>query len=449
MFAFRTWARTTPRPLAPATRTTAPADAQSTYYEATSEPLSGAPALTGTRRCDVCIIGAGYTGLSAALHLAARGLDVVVLEADRIGAGASGRNGGFVLPGFAAEIADLIGMVGAADGKRLWALSVAAVRLVEDLVAQHGIDCQLKRGALTAASSRADAAALVHLARQLDGLGYRDAVALTREETRAIVDSPLYFGGLLDHGAAHLHPLRYLHGLARAARTLGAEIFENSRVVGIDRANHVAYTGQGRVAARHLVLAANARLGTLAPDISRRILPVVTFIGATEPLDGMATRLIRKDVAIFDTRPALDYYRLTADHRLLFGGAARLFAPSDRNAAAWLARRIAHVFPQLGSPRIDYVWNGVVDLTRNRLPDVGLAADGIWYAQGFNGHGVALTTFVGRAIADAIAGDDGAFGLLARLPRRGWPGGPVIARAALPLVRSFWQICHALGRPGA
>lgn len=445
MFASRNWTRTTPQPLAPDARATVSADAQSTYYEVTSEPLLRMPALTGTRRCDVCIVGAGYTGLSAALHLAARGLDVTVLEADRIGAGASGRNGGFVLPGFAADIADLIATVGASDGKRLWALSVAAVRLVEDLIARYGIECQFKRGALTAASSRADAAALVQLARLLDELGYRDTVPLTRDQTRAIVDSPLYFGGLLDHGAAHLHPLRYLRGLARAARTLGAEIFENSRVVSIDRANHVAYTEQGRVEARHLVLAANASLGALAPDVSRRILPVVTFIGVTEPLDVMATQLIRKDVAVFDTQPALDYYRLTADHRLLFGGAARLIAPSDRSATAWLARRIAHVFPQLGSPRIDYVWKGVVDLTPHRLPDVGLAADGVWYAQGFNGHGVALTTFVGRAIADAIVGDGDAFGLLARLPRRDWLGGPMVARAAFPVVRCLWQIRHALG----
>lgn len=419
-----------------------------TYFEATAAPLARRPGLSGTRRCDVCIIGAGFTGLSTALHLATRGYEVVVLEADRAGAGASGRNSGFVLPGYAADIDELCEIVGAEQAEWLWRLSVEGVTLLKEIVAQHRIDCDLKTGALTASASPHDLDMLERQVKLMRGFGYRQAELLSRDQVRAIVDSPHYFGGLLDAGALHLHPLNYVRGLARAALAQGAEIFEDSPVIDLQRGDRPkVVTSHGAVEAHHVVLATNAYLGRLAPEIARRILPVTALLGATAPL-GAATAgaLLRRDVAVFDTKPALDYYRLTADHRLIFGSATRLIRPPRRRAADWVARQVARVFPQLGRPRMDFLWRGQIDLTLNRLPDIGRRDGGVWYAQGFNGHGVALTTLTGRVIADAIAGHDEDFALLSGLPYRPWPGGRRVARMALPLVRSWWQLEHSMAR---
>jgi len=418
------------------------------YFEATAQPLAQGPVLSGTHRCDVCVVGAGYTGLSTALHLAEQGLDVVVLEAFHVGAGASGRNSGFVLPGYAADVNELIELVGREHAARLWRLSVEAVDLVKSLIQHHSISCDLKSGALAAAASPADAEALAKQAIVMRAFGYEQASFLSRAELSGLIASPNYFGGLLDLGAAHLHPLDYARGLARAALAKSVAIYERSPVIHIGRGDRPqAITAEGAVSANHIVLAANALLGPLAPEVARRIVPVTAMIGVTEPLGSeIAKQLLPRDHAVFDTQPALDYYRLTRDHRLLFGAATRLFPPSASHAGPWLARRIARVFPQLGQPRMEFVWPGLVDLTLNRLPDIGQRSALIWYAQGFNGHGVALSTLAGRAIARAIAGRAEDFRVLASLPYRPWPGGSRFARIALPFVRSWSQLRHALGR---
>lgn len=421
--------------------------ADRTYFEATAAPLPPFPCLAESRRCDVCIVGAGFLGLSAALHLAGRGFHVVVLESRRVGAGASGRNSGFVLPGYAVEVDALLDRMGPQRGARLWRLSVDAVALVRSLAAQHGIDCDLKPGALTAAATPADAAVLARQATAMRRLGYAEVELLGARDVRSIVDGPNYHGGLLDRGAAHLHPLDFARGLARAARAAGAEIVEDSAVLRLERGDApAAVTAAGRIEARHLVVAANATVGSLAPDLARRIVPIVAHLGVTAPLGrDVATGLIRRDVAVYDTQPALDYYRRTPDHRLIFGSAVRFLPPPPGRAADWLARNIARVFPQVGAPRIEFAWEGWIDLTRNRLPDIGRRG-GLWYAQGFNGHGVALAALTGRIIADAIAGTTADFDLLQAIPFRAWPGGPRLARAALPFVRAARQLGHALGR---
>jgi gamma-glutamylputrescine oxidase len=417
-----------------------------TYFDATTADLPWRPALAGTRQCDVCVVGAGYAGLSTALHLAARGYDVVALEAGRIGDRASGRNSGFVLPGYAAGIDELCALVGADHAERLWHLSLEGVTLVRTLVARHAIACDLKSGALTAAASPADLPALDAQAALMRSFGYAKARLLSQAETRAIVDSPNYFGGLLDEGALHLHPLAYARGLACAALAQGVEIFEDSAALQIvPGARPKVVTAHGAVEAGHVVLVANASLGALAPEIARRILPVTAVLGATETLGAdVASSVLPRDVAVYDTQPALDYYRRTRDHRLIFGSAARFVRPSRRHSAAWLARNLARVFPQLAAVRMEFVWRGQVDLTLNRLPDIGRRDDGVWHAQGFNGHGVALTALAGRAIADAIAGHPEDFALLANLPYRPWPLGNTFARAALPVVRAMMQLRHTL-----
>jgi gamma-glutamylputrescine oxidase len=417
-----------------------------TYFETITAPLPRRPGLAGVRQCDVCIVGGGYAGLSTALHLAARGYETVVLEAREVGSGASGRNSGFVLPGYAAEIDELCALVGAEQAERLWRLSLEGVALVKALVARHAISCDLKAGALTAAVSQADASLLAEQVDLMHGFGYAQARLLTRSETRAIVSSPNYCGGVLDEGALHLNPLAFARGLARAALAEDVEIFENSAALRIEPGTRTrVVTAGGAVEAAHVVLAANAALGDLAPEIARRIVPVTALLGATVPLgEDAARRLLHRDVAVYDTQPALDYYRLTPDHRLIFGSAARFKRPSAAHSAAWLEGNIARVFPQLARPRIEFSWRGQVDLTLNRLPDIGRRDDGVWYAQGFNGHGVALTILTGRAIADAIAGHPEDFALLAHLPYRPWPLGNALARAALPLVRGWRQLQHSL-----
>lgn len=423
-------------------------DGELNYFEATAQPLAPRPRFSGARRCDVCVVGAGYLGLSTALHLAEQAVDVVVLEASRVGAGASGRNSGFVLPGYAADIDELIELVGRDHAARSWQLTVEAVDLVKSLIERHAIACDLKPGALAAAASPAEAMTLAGQAATMRAVGYGHARFLSRAEMSGLIASPHYSGGLLDLGAAHLHPLDYARGLARAALARGVAIYERSPVARIGYGDRPqAITAEGTVEARHIVLAANALLGPLAPDLARRIVPVAALIGATEPLGpGTANRLLPCDHAVFDTQPALDYYRLTPDHRLLFGAATCFFRPPVSRAAPWLARRIARVFPQLGRPRMDFVWHGLVDLTRNRLPDLGRRDERVWYAQGFNGHGLALSTLAGRAIAEAIAGRAESFRVLAGLPYRPWPGGSRVARTALPFIRSWFQLRHTLGR---
>lgn len=350
-----------------------------------------------------------------------------------------------MLPGYAMEIDELFHALGATRAELLWRLSVEAVRLVATLIERHRISCDLKSGALTAATSIGDLRMLEAQARLMQACGYARLTLLDRAGVRDIVPAPRYCGGLLDDGALHLDPLQLARGLARAAISEGATIHEESPVSTIEHGEHLrAVTPQGVVHAHHVVLAANAYLGPLAPGISRRILPVTAVIGATEPL-GAATaqRLLRRDVAVFDTQPALDYYRLTADHRLIFGSATRFVGPTRRQTGAWLERQIARVFPQVQPPRMAFVWRGQVDLTRNRLPDIG-RQDDLWYAQGFNGHGVALSILTGRAIAEAIAGHPEDWDLLASLPYRPWPGGVRAAKALLPLVRGFRQLGHTL-----
>jgi gamma-glutamylputrescine oxidase len=418
-----------------------------TYYAAQASPLAARPPLSGTRHCDVCIVGGGYAGLSTALHLAERGYETVLLEADRVGAGASGRNSGFVLPGYAMEIDKLCATVGAAYAEHLWRLSVEAVRLVASRAGRHSIDCDLKPGALTAAASPDDLRTLEAQAALMRRFGYGRIELLDRAAVRDIVAAPRYFGGLLDAGALHLDPLQLARGLARTAVSEGATIHEDSAVLGIEPLERPrVVTADGHVEARHVVLAANAYLGALAPRIARRILPVTALIGATAPLGAAgAARLLRRDVAVFDTQPSLDYYRLTPDHRLIFGSTTRFVRPSRQHAAAWLEHQLARVFPQLDTPRMEFVWRGQVDLTRNRLPDIGRHGD-LWYAQGFNGHGVALATLAGRAIADAIAGHGEDWEMLASLPYRPWPGGTALSRLLLPVVRGVRQLRYRLAR---
>lgn len=409
------------------------------------------PALAGRHKADVCVIGGGYTGLSAALALAERGYDVVLLEAARVGFGASGRNGGQLLPGLARSLSGYANHLGHERARALWDLSVAAVDLVKARIARFRIDCDLASGALLAAAKP----------RHLDGLkaerdyvagrlGYADLRLLDRDEVRRAVASPRFHGGLLDLRGGHLQPLAYALGLAGAAEQAGARIFEDSRVLRLlpgpqsgsgPSSGPRALTAQGEVEARHLLLCTNAYGGDLAPRLKPYIMPVASFILSTAPLGPERARaLIRENWCVCDTNFVLDYFRLSADHRLLFGGRVSYANTTPRRLAASMRRRMLHSFPQLADAEIGPVWGGLVDISRNRLPHVGRLAPEIYFAQGFSGHGVALSGLVGQVLAEAVAGTAERFDLFARLPHKPFPGGRLLRMPLLLLVTLYSRL---------
>lgn len=399
------------------------------YYAATAKGLTERPRLTESLDCDVCVVGGGFTGLSAALHLAEGGYSVVLLEAQRLGWGASGRNGGQLGSGQRKPPSVLAQMMGPGDARLLWDLAEEAKALVKERIARYAIDCDLKPGILNCAYKAGDADWLKAQAEALTrDYGYEEIAYLDRQALGERLGSDIYFGGNLDRGAGHLHPLNYALGLARAAEEAGARLFEDSAALAIEgTAKPVARTAKGEVRAGHLVIACNGYLDKLEPRIAANIMPINNFVLATEPLgeDG-ARALIRDDVAVCDTKFVVDYYRLSADKRLLFGGGESYSPRLPRDLKAFVRRYMLRVFPQLSATRIDYAWGGTLAITMNRLPDFGRLEGNVFYAQGFSGHGVALTSLAGKLIAEALAGTAERFDVFARVPTRTFPGGTLL-----------------------
>ncbi|HEX6141541.1 MAG TPA: FAD-binding oxidoreductase [Geminicoccaceae bacterium] len=406
-----------------------PAGHPDSYYVASAQPFERQPRLEGRIDADVCVIGGGFTGLSAALHLAERGYDVVLLEAARVGAGASGRNGGQVGTGQRLPQRTLERLVGTAPARVLFELAEEAKATVRERIARHAIACDLKQGILMAAWKPRDAQHLRANTEHLNrAYGYAHARFVPRDEMAAMLGTSRYHGGALDRDGAHLHPLNLALGLARAALAAGVLIFEDSRVERVGTGTRpIATTATGEVRARHLVLAMNGHLGRLVPDLAGRIMPINNFIIATEPLGAERARaLIRDDVAVADTKFVIDYYRLSADHRLLFGGGEtyRRRFPSD--IAAFVRPVMLRVFPDLRDVRIDYAWGGTLAITRNRLPHFGRIGPEVFVAHGYSGHGVALATFAGKLIAEAVAGAAERFDVMASLAPPPFPGGTLL-----------------------
>ncbi len=414
------------------------------YYAASAHPSPELPELEQSLACDVAVVGGGYTGLTAALELASRGYDVVLLEAARVGFGASGRNGGHVAWGYAAEMEAIERAVGREDAGRLWALGLEAVELLRERVRRLAIDCDLKlTGYLLAAPKARQMRALEKTARHLEQrYGYAGGRLLRREELHAVVRSPRYLGGYWFAEAGHLHPLNYALGLARAAQAAGARLFEGSRVRAIKQGAAVLLqTKRGSVRARFAVLAGNATLGRLVPELCAQAMPASTYMVATEPLgEARARALIPGDIAISDCNFVLDYFRLSADGRLLFGGGVSYSTVTPPDLRATMRRKILRVFPQLSNARLDYAWHGRVAITMERTPALGRLAPNLYYAHGYSGHGVALTGLAGRVIAEAIAGQAERFDVFARLPHRRFPGGPLLRMPLLVLGMAYYRL---------
>jgi gamma-glutamylputrescine oxidase len=399
------------------------------YYAATALGAVEHPSLTGELDCDVCVIGGGFTGLSAALHLAERGYDVVLLEARRIGWGASGRNGGQLGSGQRQSQSELERLVGAERARALWDLAEEAKATVKQRIRRHNIPCDLKSGSLRVAFKPGDAASVAAQAEDLRArYDYPHIRAVPRDEVAAMLGTGIYHGGSLDSDAGHLHPLNYAFGLARAAQQAGARIFEDSPVTRLENgARPSLKTSQGRVRAQYLVLACNGYLEGLEPRIAGKIMPINNYILATEPLgETRAREIIRDDVAVSDTKFVIDYYRLSADRRLLFGGGETYRRAFPADIKGFVRKYMLRVYPQLSETRIDYAWGGTLAITLNRLPSFGRLGPGLFYAQGFSGHGVALTSLAGKLIAEAVAGSAERFDVFARLPQPSFPGGTLL-----------------------
>ena len=415
-------------------------------YYAASSPAGGHPqreSLRGDVHADVCVIGGGIAGCSAALHLAARGYDVVLLEARVVGYGASGRSGGQTIFGLAVSQKALLSQVGAADARRLFDLSIEALDVTQALVREHSIDCDYRPNHVHVATKPRHVQELRDWNRELhDEYGYQSVRLLDRAELQAHVRSERYLGGLIDSRSGHLHPLKYTQGLARAAEAAGARIFENTQALSYaDGAEVRIRTAQGGVRCRQLVLCGNAYLGPLAPALARRILGVGTYIIATEPLDpARALSLLPSNAAVADVNWILDYFRLSADHRILFGGRVSYSALEPKRLAESMRRRMVRVFPQIADVKVEYTWGGYLDITRSRAPDFGRLAPNVFYLQGFSGHGMSLTGLAGQLVAEAVAGTAERFDVFARLPHRDFPGGRWLRRPSLVLAMLYYRI---------
>ena len=413
------------------------------WYAATSAPHPDHPPLAGELRCDVCVIGGGYTGLTAALELAERGYDVVLLEAERCGWAASGRNGGQIITGYNKPMATIERWVGRADARRLWDFGEEAKAQLAERVERHAIACDLTWGFAYAAVKPRHLDDVAALEREMRvDYGYDRARRLDRVGMREQLGTDAYIGGLLDEGSGHLHPLNYALGLARAAAAAGVRIFEHSRVTALDSGPAPwARTAQGRVQARHMVVAGNAYLGGLVPGLARNIMPVATYLVATESLGAeRAAALIPTNIAVAEMNFVLNYFRRSSDHRLLFGGGVSysgLDAPGLKQA---MRAKMLGIFPQLRDVQVEYFWGGHVAITMNRMPHLGRLSPTTLFAHGYSGHGLALAGMAGRLMAEAIRGTAERFDVFTRIPHQPFPGGRRFRTPALVLAMLWFRL---------
>ncbi|MCP5183698.1 MAG: FAD-dependent oxidoreductase [Pseudomonadales bacterium] len=408
---------------------------ESSWYYATARGLVDRPPLDGDADCDVCIVGAGYTGLSAAISLAERGYRVRVVECHRVGAGASGRNGGVLGMGQRLDQEELEAWLGDAHAADLWRISVAANSCVRELVDRFRIACDLTDGHLLVAhKARHEGGLHAHAEHLAKKYGYADILPLDRDEVRARLGVDTFYGGCLDRRAGHLHPLNYALGLAAAAESVGAIIHERTTATSVDASADgvVLRTDRGNVRAKFAILACNGYLGRLDRGIEGYQMPINNFMLATQPLGATRAQSINRDnLAVVDTRFVVNYFHNSPDHRLVFGGGENYTSRFPANLKAMVRRRMLAVYPQLHDVAIDYVWGGTLAITLRRMPQFGRRDGVIYWAQGYSGHGVAMATLGGRMVAEAIAGQAERFDVMARIPQMRFPGGRYLRWPAL------------------
>ena len=417
---------------------------ESFYRETRRVSIADTVPLAGHEKVDVAIVGGGVTGCSAALHLAERGYRVALLEAERIGWGASGRSGGQVLTGFGTEMSVMARSLGQDGARQAWEMSREAVRLTADLIQRHDIYCDLRWGAIYAALKPRHVRGFREQIREMretyDYDGYR---WLDRDALYERVRSRAYLGGILDPDSGHLHPLNYTLGLARAAQNAGATIYENSAVTRLEHGKPARLTtAAGSLDADFVVLAGNAYLGSdIEPALRGTLMPVGNYIAATEPLSAeQVEQTLPCDDAVSDANFVLDYFHLSADRRMLYGGQVSYGKKPPRRLRERLAGKLARLFPVLHGIRMDYLWSGLVGVTFDRAPHFGRLGGNIYFSQGYSGHGMAFAGLSGKLMADAIAGQAERFDLYTRLSHRRFPGGERLRTPLLVLATHFYRM---------
>lgn len=399
------------------------------YYSATANQQFNLPKLEGDVESDICIVGAGFTGLSAALHLAQMGYSVSVLEAEKVGWGASGRNGGQVSSGHNMDHDELIKKVGKPIADSLWDMSIESVDLVKELIKKHNIDCDLKAGILhVAAKSRHEKHIKESVEYKRNILGYNGVDYVTKPEVEAMLGTDRYFGGEYNKDAAHLHPLNYALGLAKAAIDAGVSIYEHSRVVDY-KGGRGAYvkTDTGVIKPKYILLACNGYLGKLESKIAGKIMPINNFIIATEPLsEELCRKINRDDVAVADSKFVINYFKLSGDNRLLWGGGENYTTKFPNDIPNFVRKYMLEYYPELADVKIDYGWGGTLAITLNRMPYFNRLEDNVFSAQGYSGHGVALATLGGKIMAQAVSGSAEKFDVFAAVPTPTFPGGTLL-----------------------
>lgn len=412
------------------------------YYAATANPAPRYPPLDSDLVVDVCVIGGGIAGCSTALHLAEKGYRVALLEGQRIGWGASGRSGGQAIVGFASGHHKIINTVGLEHARRLWDISIEGLDLIKDRVARHAIDCDLHWGQINTAVKARQREELLIEQQELQQQFDYPTEFLERETVQALLSTQRYCAGLYDARSGHLHPLNYTLGLAAAAQAAGVQIYEGSQVTRVQHSDPaLVTTRRGSIKASFVALCCNAYIDGLEPVLRSRIMPVGTYIVATEPLgQARAADLLRKNIAVSDINFVLDYFRRSADHRLIFGGRVSYSGLDPFNTERATRQRMLTVFPQLADVKIDYSWGGYVDITMTRAPDFGRLTGNIFYLQGFSGHGIALTGIAGKLVAQAIAGQAERFDLFSKLTHHNFPGGPLLRTPSLVLAMLWYRM---------
>lgn len=414
------------------------------YYAASTNRQLDYPALRGEVRVDVCIVGGGFSGLNTAIELAQKGFSVALLEAHKIGWGASGRNGGQLIRGVGHGVEQFESVIGAQGVRELKLMGLEAVEIVRARIQHFNIDCDLTWGYCDLANKPSHLEGFAEDMAELKQLGYRHEMRLLQpEQMHEVVGSDRYVGGMIDMGSGHLHPLNLALGEAAAAQGLGVQLFENSAVTRIDYGPEVkVHTNQGVVRAATLVLGCNAYLNGLNSTLGGKVLPAGSYVIATEPLsEAEANAIIPQNMALCDQRVALDYYRLSADRRLLFGGACHYSGRDPADIAAYMRPKMLAVFPHLSDVRIDYQWGGMIGIGANRLPQIGRLKEqpNVYYAQAYSGHGVNATHLAGKLLGEAIAGQaSSGFDLFAKVPHMTFPGGKHL-RSPLLALGMLWH----------
>lgn len=427
-----------------------PSEHARSYYLASANAMPQRPALGADLTADVCVIGGGFTGVNTAIELAQRGLSVILLEARRIGWGASGRNGGQLIRGIGHDVSGFAKYVGEEGVRYLQQAGIDSVALVGERVREHGIDCDLRWGFAELANTAAQFAAFQGELESLAALGYTPETRLVAPQDMAqVVGSGLYAGGLVDMGSGHLHPLNLVLGEAAVAESLGVRVFENSPVLELIHGDTVQVRcASGTVRAASLVLACNAHLDELEPKLSGKVLPAGSYIIATEPLPAeLASQLIPQNLALCDQKVGLDYYRLSADRRLLFGGACHYSGRDPADIAAYMRPKMLKVFPQLANTAVEFQWGGKIGITANRFPQVGGLKQhpNVFYAQGYSGHGLNVTHWCARLLAEGIhAGQSRGLDIFSQVPHMTFPGGKALRSPLLALGMLWYRVREML-----